>query len=340
MNDNIDIINIDKEIKKSIINEMKNIKIITDENKKIEMQNGSYLTEYIYLTENLINDYINLINDPVDFSFFGNNNKLNETNKLKLKNIIDNYIDICKNYIDVSKINIKKNENINIINKCICGSSKFINKENVIFCIECSIEQQIQNVQNSFKDIDRINISQKYKYKKKVHFKDTINQYQGKQNKKTNDELLYEILEFEFEKMRLLVHTKNNKPTNFHEKHINITKDIIYMVLNETGNNKKYEDINLIHNYFTGIPCPDISHLEINLYNDFDRVVESYDNMNIERKNFLNSKYVLYQLLRLHNYKVDIKDFDILKTRERLIDHDNIWKNICKQLNWNFKPCV
>ena len=335
---NIDIISIDKEIKKSIINDMKNInKHNFSPNKKQELENGTYLTEYIYLTEHLINEYINIINDPVNFNFFSSNNKLNENNKIKIKNIIDNYLDICKNYKD---INIKKNEILNTNNKCVCGSSKFINKENSIFCEECSIEQQIQNVQNSFKDIDRINISQKYKYKKKVHFKDTINQYQGKQNKKTNDELLYEILENEFEKMSLLIYTKNNKPVSFHEKHINITKDIIYMVLNETGNNKKYEDINLIHNYFTGIACPDISHLEIDLYNDFDRVVETYDNMNIERKNFLNSKYVLYQLLRLHNYKVDIKDFDILKTRERLIEHDNIWKNICKELKWNFKPCV
>jgi|694.fasta_scaffold66242_2 hypothetical protein len=339
MSENIDIIIIDKQIKKSFADKIKNT--YTNSNNHTNSTNNSNnyidLTEYIYLTENLINEYTNIINDSINFSFF-DNNKLNENNKLK--NIINDYLYICKKYIDISNINCKKNQIINTDNKCSCGSNKFINKDNSIFCNECSIEQQVQNVQNSFKDIDRINISQKYKYKKKVHFKDTINQYQGKQNKKNNDNLLYEILEKEFEKMSLLVHTKNNKLTSFHEKHINITKDIIYMILNETGNNKKYEDINLIHNYFTGIPCPDISHLETELYNDFDRVVETYDNMNIERKNFLNSKYVLYQLLRLHNYKVDIRDFDILKTRERLIEHDTIWKNICKELKWNFKPCV
>ena len=69
-------------------------------------------------------------------------------------------------------------------------------KQNKIICNECSHVHCIQSIQTSFKDIDRVNLSQKYKYKKKVHFRDTVNQYQGKQNKKIEIELVKSWVSF------------------------------------------------------------------------------------------------------------------------------------------------
>jgi len=354
----IDIISLDNKIKQYIEKETKNLKKYIADIKKLKSENnignkkkivdleikiqdlesGAYLAEYILLTEKIIKEYLDILKVPVSLNFF--DNKIDNGNNNKIKQLTDEFIDIAGKYIN---ININKIEKVNNI-KCKCGNISFVNKENSIFCDNCSIEIEVQNVQNSFKDIDRINTTQKYKYKKKVHFKDTVNQYQGKQHKKNSDDLLYSQLDAEFEKMGILVDSNNKHHSegtfNFYDKYANITKDIIYMVLNETGNNKRYEDINLIHNHFTGILCPDISHLETQLYQDFDRVVEAYDSINNERKNFLNSKYVLYQLLRRHNYKVDDKDFDILKTRERLVDHDTIWKEICNKLDWVYKHCI
>jgi hypothetical protein len=298
-------------------------------NKINELETGVYLSEYIFLTEKMIDEYKAELRIPANISFF--NNKKGNT---KLDEIASKYIEIAKLYIPIK---FHKLEKTAVVNKCQCGNSvDFIIGDNTISCGKCSIEIPIQSVQNSFKDIDRVNMSQKYKYKRKVHFKDTTNQYQGKQNKKSNDEKVYSELSSQFEKMGILV----PEAKTWYEKHANITKDIIYMVLGEIKQNKRYEDINFIHNYFTGVQCPDISHLEDKLYRDFDRVVEVYDSLKVDRKNFLHSKYVLYQLLRIRDVKVDERDFDILKTRDRLVEHDEIWEKICKALQFQFKPCV
>ena len=113
------------------------------------------------------------------------------------------------------------------------------------------------------------------------------------------------------------------------------------MFLFETNNSNYYEDINMIHTHFTGIPCPDISDIEYLLYEDFDKVVDAYESLeDIDRIHFLNGQYILYQLLRRRKIKVKESDFDILKTRERLVEHDEIYQKICMKLEWTFHPTV
>ena len=338
----IDILKIDDEIKKSIKSETKNILIYKtklqneqDNIKKEELRNkieditsGAIVGEYIYLTEKILQKYSELFKIPVSVSFFEKTDK----NDAQIEDIIKQYIDIAKNYIDIKSYKNEKNATL----ICECGNNNFIYTDNTMTCENCSIETVIQSVQNSFKDIDRLNMSQKYKYKKKVHFRDTINQYQGKQKNKLSDDKVYKDLEEHFLKMGLI----NINGKTWYERHSKITKDIVYMVLGETNNNKRYEDINYIHNYFTGIPCPDISKLEYTLLQEFDMIVDVYESLNVDRKNFLNSKYVLYQLLRINGIKVDDKDFDLLKTRERLLEHDLIWQDICNKLEYPYKPLV
>ena len=79
-----------------------------------------------------------------------------------------------------------------------------------------------------------------------MHFRDTVNQYQGKQNKKIDQLKIFSILEEQF-----LIHNLVNKEgkTNA-EKYSNITKEHIYMFLFETNNSNYYEDINMIHMTF------------------------------------------------------------------------------------------
>ena len=55
-----------------------------------------------------------------------------------------------------------------------------------------------------------------------------------------------------------------------------------------------------------------------------------------DRTNFLSYSYILYkffELLELDEYKIY---FPLLKSRDRLIAHDHIWKKICDYLRWEF----
>jgi hypothetical protein len=318
--------------KKEIYNKIKTL-----EHKIYDIENDISITEYICLSAPILDKFKKLIHIPMKVTFFNTSHEKNNIDNSILENkkheILDEFYEIAKKYIPV------KSYKKEILQKyiCQCGNkTNYIEKQNKIICNECSHVHCIQSIQTSFKDIDRVNLSQKYKYKKKVHFRDTVNQYQGKQNKKIEPEI-FKILENQF-----LIHNLiNTECKNDYEKYANITKEHIYMFLFETNNSNYYEDINMIHTHFTGIPCPDISHIEHLLYEDFDKVVDAYETLeDIDRVHFLNGQYILYQLLRRRKFKVKESDFDILKTRERLVEHDIIYQKICMKLEWTFIPTV
>lgn len=315
-----------------------NIKINILKKKIYELENDIPMAEYIYISTPILEKYKKIIQTPVKVSFFNTSKKdenhlsRNDFENKKIE-LMDEFYDIAKKYIQIKSY--KKEISQRYI--CDCGNqSNYTETQNKIICNDCSNVHSVQSIQTSFKDIDRVNLSQKYKYKKKVHFRDTVNQYQGKQNKRI-DPKIFSILEEQF-KIHNLV---NNDGKTYFEKYSNITKEHIYMFLFETNNSNYYEDINMIHTHFTGIPCPDISDIEHLLYEDFDKVVDAYESLeDIERIHFLNGQYILYQLLRRRKVKVKESDFDILKTRERLVEHDEIYQKVCMKLEWTFLPTV
>lgn len=171
-------------------------------------------------------------------------------------------------------------------------------------------------------------------YDRKIHFRDCINQYQGKQNS-TIDDQVYKDLENQLENNYILI---GDKHTDRKIRFSKVTKEQILMLLKDLEYTKHYENVHLIHYMLTGVKPDDISHLEDQLLDDFDTLTELYDKTfkGINRKNFINTQYVLYQLLRRHKHPCKKEDFAILKTSERQDFHDNICSDLFKQKNWNF----
>lgn len=209
--------------------------------------------------------------------------------------------------------------------------------ENSLICPQCCVEHPLlyQDETVSYKDLSRINTNVKYSYIRQTHFRDTIKQFQGKQNKYI-DAHVYNTLYscFDSAGMKLLPNGKYN-----------VSKDHIKMFLQENSLYKYYEDINLIHYEITGIPCPDISAYEKELFEDFDKFVLTYDKVIHEdyqynRSNILNSYYILFQLLKKNGYPCKESDFPIIKTVDRKIEHDEIYEKCCKQLGWFFFATV
>ena len=54
----------------------------------------------------------------------------------------------------------------------------------------------------------------------------------------------------------------------------------------------------------------------------------------------LNGQFVLFKLLQKLKYPCRQEDFYILKTREKMLEHDQIWKKICLELKWTYIPTV
>ena len=59
-----------------------------------------------------------------------------------------------------------------------------------------------------------------------------------------------------------------------------------------------------------------------------------------DRKNFLSYSYILHKFVQLLELDEFIPCFLLLKSREKLHQQDMIWKNICKELKWQFIPSI
>jgi len=306
---------------------------LTDLNEKIaDIENKISYNFYIMETTEILNTYKNLLTNPVKINFMGKTSN----NNIDKDQLIISYYQIAQKYINLNiEISSKK------IEKIICTSPECNNTKNVdivennYVCTSCGTMLGIVSNFSSYKDVERVNMATKYTYDRKIHFRDCINQFQGKQNA-TIDQKVYDRLIEQFVLHGLLI-----EGDCIQKRCTNITKEHIYIFLKETGYSKHYEDIVLIHVVLTGQKPDDLSNLEPQLLDDFDTLTNAYDqkyrkNNQIDRKNFINTQYVLFQLLRRHKYPCKRSDFNILKTIDRKSFHDDVCKSLFEQLGWNF----
>lgn len=359
----IDILTVDSEIKQHFVDELDNLPIYKSKlddlehtlhtknlkqrfvnilKKEIEelkvvishIESGYDRNFYVAETAEYIEKYKIILRTPIKMSFLGK-----PIHNMKEKsNVISKYLEKAQSYTELGVDKVKKNNRI-ICNNCPNKKTFDIIDECVYICLMCGAQQDILLHTSSYKDTDRVNISSKYTYDRKVHFRDCINQYQGKQNC-TIDPKVYVELEDQFERHHLLKGKKGDKKEL---RFSNITKNHIHLFLKELEFTKHYENINLIHYNMTGKKPDDISHLEDLLLNDFDALTELYDKqyknkVGFDRKNFINTQYVLYQLLTKYKHYCGKDDFTILKTMERKSFHDSITSDLFQQKGWNFSP--
>lgn len=305
-----------------------------------DLESGRTFKMYLLETVEIIEKYTKLLKRPIQMSFMG---PVKPDNSEKHQ-IIKDYLMIYAKYGNASDAQRalpeenKKNANASDQPLCAnsgCGSRDFDVIDQTTICNKCfAVQSSLTNPTSSYSDIDRINIASKYLYDRKIHFRDCILQFQGRQNV-TIDKSVYEALENEFDKHHLLI---GDAATPNHIRFCQITKDHISIFLKELRLSKHYENVQLIHYNLTGKPPPDIAHLEGKLLQDFENLTALYDQIHKKdtRKNFINTQYVLFQLLRRHKFDCDPSEFSILKTSERRDWHYSICKNLFSILNWNF----
>ena len=314
-------------------------KNITKEYEKLKshIQEVESLTKYNFYLVNsfsLIEEYKKILKTPIKKNFMGRPLKKNK----QKKKIIKSFLSVAANYInivDIKKSKSKKSPPVVCLN---CGNKKDFDifDKTTYTCLHCFVQQNIMKHNSSYNDIDRVNISSKYMYDRKVHFRDCIKQYQGKQNC-TIIPKVYKDLEKQFFLHHLL---EGDKSESNNVRFQNITKNHILMFLKELGYSNHYENVHLIHFTLTCIKSDDISYLEDKLLDDFDALTELYDKLykHIDRKNFINTQYVLYQLLRRHKHPCKKEEFIILKTIDRKFFHDEVCQKLFTELGWNHTP--
>lgn len=321
-----------------------------------DLENDITLNFYICDTAPLVEKFKIMIKEPTIVSFTG---KKTRESKEKQK-IVNEFLQEANKYVNVKELtgsktgplsnleeddsarrritNLKKSNDDQV--KCTnCSNKKLFDiilECNVYICNVCSAQQTILKNTTSYNDVNRINISSKYSYDRKIHFKDTINQYQGTQNC-TVDQKVYDELDTQFKLHHLIEPNETGV-----KRYKRITKTHVAMFLKELNMSKHYENINLIHYNITGVPPDDISHLKDKLLEDFDAFTAVYDRLfdTINRKSFINAHFILYKFLQRHKHPCYEEDFATLKTFDIKAFHDDVFRDICYELEWKFQSSM
>lgn len=295
----------------------KELKTLTTQIELIE--SGFREAKYIHKTEALLKEYNEILEEPVKVDFMGNRIFDKEDRK---QTILMEFLNVAKDYISVKPLEGQVRSM-----KCDDCRVDLQKVEDFLYvCPVCGYAIKHFASIASYGENNRINISQRYVYDKRSHFGDSIKKFQAKQNTTISEEVYRDL----WNKLR-----SHDIPIE------RFTKDHLYEFLKLTKHTDHYEDITLIYYEMTGKPAPDISHLEQQLFALFDEIDPIYERVKPpKRVNFLNGQFVLFKLLQKLRYPCKEDDFYILKTRDKMLEHDQIWKKICAELSWTFISTV
>ena len=141
----------------------------------------------MYLSESaeIVEAYKELLNLPVKMSFMGPV----ETSSTEKEDLFKKYSEIYKKYMKqipaLKPLKFAFPENKVLLKECTsesCDSTTFRTINETVVCDKCSRVQIAPVSTTSYADIDRINVSTRYLYDRKVHFRDCVLQFQARQN--------------------------------------------------------------------------------------------------------------------------------------------------------------
>lgn len=203
----------------------------------------------------------------------------------------------------------------------------FNRQESELLCLACGtvqthMEMSEHNV--TYEQESQFTATSYFAYKRLNHFTEWLNSLQGKENTEIPDEVL-EAVRAEFKKERAC-------------KRGDIKPSKVRAFLKKLKLNKWYENTNQITNALNGVPAPTLPpYLEERLKAMFAEIQEPFErHCPPTRKNFLSYSYVLYKFCELLGEDAIMRNFMLLKSREKLHQQDVIWKAICADLQWEF----
>jgi len=236
-------------------------------------------------------------------------------------NNVEKYMSsIDQNYMDVSKYVYSTD----ICQFCRQGEMIPIESEGIMVCNKCSkqVVFLIDNEKPSYKEPPKEACF--YAYKRINHFREILAQFQAKETTSIPDPVL-ETIKRQIKKERIEISQFTDKKAK--------------EIMKKLGFNKYYEHIPFIKDKL-GIKPPVMTpDLEERLCNLFMEIQGPYAKFcPDDRVNFLNYYYTVYKLCELLGRTEFLPFFPMLKDREKRIEQDQIWKQICLEFDWEFIP--
>ena len=302
------------------INEIrKKISELKKQKKEYLLENSGIIFEY-FEKKKKMSEGIDINKKKILHSFFNPNKKI-EKKKIDETSINKYLINLDEGHLNINNYTI----NYEICEHC-GGEWIQVDYKGLVICNKCGIQKQflVEHEKPSYKEPPKEVCF--YAYKRINHFREILAQFQAKETTQIPDEVLTNIKN-QIKKERITLKQMTNKKA----------KDI----LKKLGYNKYYEHIPFIKDKL-GIRPPIMSpELEEKLCNLFMEIQMPYaKHCPDDRVNFLNYYYVLYKMCELLDEKTFLPFFPMLKDPVKRIEQDEIWKKICKELQWEFVPTI
>ena len=308
------------EIKDKIKDINTQIQSIKRNKKNYYLNNNKHIFDYFENKKevSLDNNKTKILN-----SFFKINVDKEDKDESKNKDTIQKYLsNMDESFIDVNKYVFETD----ICQYCGRGELIPIDHEGIMVCNNCHkhVQYLVENEKPSYKEPPKEACF--YAYKRINHFREILAQFQAKETTQIPEEVL-ENIKNQIRKERIEVKSLNNKKAK--------------EILKKLGYNKYYEHIPFIKDKL-GIKPPVMTpELEESLCNLFMEIQGPYAKFcPDDRVNFLNYYYTVYKLCELLDQTQFLAYFPMLKDREKRIEQDEIWKQICEELNWEFIPTL
>ena len=309
-----------------VFNVSRQIDYLKDKIKKIENDTelSDYLFDYIKFIKEIDNNGCTTVEDTSEEGIFKYISLESKNNKGELYKM---YMEKCFPSESGSRLENKRNN----IFRCPGCDGKTTNdiSSGLSVCFNCGLTEKT-NISNlpEWNHAETHEYIKPYSYKRTNHFKEWINQIQGREGTLIPNEVI-NLLIIEIKKERLKDKTL-------------ITYSKIKEFLKKLKLNKYYEHIpNIIHKITGNKQLIINNELQEKLVGMFNDIQEPFDrNCPKNRKNFLSYSYTLYKFFQLLNKDEYLVYFPLLKSREKLFEQENIWKKICVELRWTFTPCI
>jgi len=122
----------------------------------------------------------------------------------------------------------------------------------------------------------------------------------------------------------------------------NIKPQFIKGILKNLNMSKYYEHATHIIYKLNNVTPPHITRDQEELFKRMFREIQvPFEMCNTkERSNFLSYSYILHKFCELIELDHLLQCFPLLKSKEKLREHDRIWEQICDYLRWEFIPSI
>lgn len=201
----------------------------------------------------------------------------------------------------------------------------FYQNEALLGCGRCGHEEfiLIDSEKPSYKDPPR-EITY-FAYKKINHFNEWLAQFQAKENTDIPQEIIESV-------MRELRKERISDPKK-------VKKEKIREILQKLKFSKMYDHVqqikNKIQQQMTMLTLS--KEMEEKLQHMFKEIQPAFIKYcPANRSNFLSYPYVLYKLCQLLEMDEFLPCFQLLKSREKLYQQDQVWQKICEEMRWQF----